>query len=175
MEIQVVRSEDLTDEALAEIRALLVEAFDGNFSEDDWEHTLGGWHVIARDGAVVAHAALVERVLEIGGRFCRAGYVEGVATAPSRQREGLGSTVMRRIEELLEGEFELGALSTGSHAFYERAGWERWHGPTFVRQGDDVVRTADEDDGVMVLRYGSTADVSLALPISVEARAGDDW
>jgi aminoglycoside 2'-N-acetyltransferase I len=175
MEIRVVRSEDLSSDGLAEIQALLVEAFGGDFSDHDWRHTIGGWHVIATDEAVVAHAALVERLLGVGGRLLRAGYVEGVATAPSRQRQGLGSSVMRRIGGLLEVELELGALSTGNHAFYERLGWERWQGPTFVRHDEGVVRTAEEDDGLMVLRFGSTADLSLALPISVEARAGDDW
>ena len=85
----------------------------------------------------MAHAAVVERVLEVGGRAVRAGYVEGVATTPTRQGEGLGSLVMQRVGQLLEAEFEVGALSTGRHAFYERLGWERWRGPTFVRHGPD--------------------------------------
>lgn len=170
-----MRSEDLDDGVLAAIRALLVDAFDGDFSEDDWHHTLGGWHVIATDQAVVAHAAVVERVMDIGGRRVHAGYVEGVATSPSRRHQGHGSAVMRRVEHVLKAELELGALSTGSHGFYARLGWERWQGPTFVRHGDGVVRTADEDDGIMVLRYGSTAHLPLGLSMSVESRPGDDW
>ena len=131
--------------------------------------------MLARDEALVAHAAVVERVLEVGGSAVRAGYVEGVATTPTRQGEGLGSLVMQRVGQLLEAAFELGALSTGRHAFYERLGWERWRGPTFVRHGADIVRTADEDDGIMVLRYGSTSGLDLTLPISCETRPGDDW
>lgn len=159
-----------------QIRALLVKAFEGDFSDDDWSHTLGGWHVIARDNGIVAHAALVERILEVGGRSFRVGYVEGVATEPSKRRQGLGATVMRRIGQLLEEvEFQLGVLSTSSHAFYERLGWERWQGPTFVRHDDHVVRTADEDDGIMVLRYGAAGNLDLGLPLCCESRAGDDW
>ena len=70
---------------------------------------------------------------------------------------------------------DLGALSTGSPGFYGRLGWERWRGPTYVRRGDDLVRTPDEDAGIMVLRFGPSAGVDLAAPISSEARAGDDW
>ena len=174
-QIQVVQSEALSHERLEEIRSLAEDAFDDGFSDNDWHHTLGGWHVLARDEALVAHAAVVERVLEVGGSAVRAGYVEGVATTPTRQGEGLGSLVMQRVRQLLEASFELGALSTGRHAFYERLGWERWRGPTFVRRGADIVRTADEDDGIMVLRYGSTSGLDLTLPISCETRPGDDW
>ncbi len=175
-QIQVVRSEDLSPERLDEIRALLMAAFDDGFDDDDWNHTLGGWHVLAKDKALLlAHAAVVVRTLEVDGRAIRAGYVEGVATAPTRQGKGLGSLVLRRVGELLEAEFELGALSTGRHAFYERLGWERWRGPTFVRDGPNVERTADEDDGIMVLRYGTTSGLDLSLPISCETRPGDDW
>jgi aminoglycoside 2'-N-acetyltransferase I len=160
---------------LAEIRALLDDAFAGDFSDDDWHHTLGGWRVVATDEALVAHAAVVARVLDVDGQSLRAGYVEGVATTPLRQGEGLGAMVMRRVGQLLEAEFELGALSTAHHAFYRRLGWERWQGPTFVRRDDEIVRTADEDDGIMVLRYGTTSNLNLGLPISCEARSGDDW
>ena len=174
-QIQVVRSEDLSPERLDEIRALLMEAFDHGFDDDDWNHTLGGWHVLATDTALLGHAAVVERILDVGGRAVRAGYVEGVATTPTRQGEGLGSLVMRHVGQLLEAEFELGALSTGRHAFYERLGWERWRGPTFVRHGSRVERTAGEDDGIMVLRYGTTKGLDVALPNSCETRPGDDW
>ena len=175
VKVRVVRSVDVSHGSLAEIRALLDDAFDGDFSDDDWHHTLGGWHVVATDEALVAHAAVVARVLDADGRSLRAGYVEGVATTPLRQGEGLGATVMRRVGQLLEDEFEIGALSTARHAFYERLGWERWQGPTFVRRGNAIVRTADEDDGIMVLRYGTTSTLNLGLAISCEARSGDDW
>ena len=70
----------------------------------------------------------------------------------------------------------LGALSTGAHAFYGRLGWERWRGPTYVRtSGGAIERTEDEDDGVMVLRFGPSADLDLTLPICCEDRPGDAW
>ena len=162
---------------LAEVRSLLDEAFGGEFSDDDWAHTLGGWHAVAMDGGVpVSHAACVARVLEAAARPFRTGYVEGVATAPARRRQGLATAVMASIGDVVRREFELGALSTGAHPLYERQGWERWRGPTFVRSADGTLaRTADDDDGVMVLRFGPSLGLDLAAPLTCQAREGDDW
>ena len=167
---------DASGERLAQIRRLLRTAFEGTFSEEDWEHTLGGWHVVVTDGGVaIAHAAVVSRVLDVADKPFRTGYVEGVATDPARQREGFGSQTMAEVSRLILGEFEMGALSTSVHEFYERLGWERWQGPTYVRHGSKVVRTEDEDNSVMVLRFGPSKDIDLTASISCSSRLGDDW
>lgn len=161
---------------LPRIRRLLDEAFEGDFSGEDWEHALGGHHVVVVErGALVAHAAVVPRELEIGGRPFRAGYVEAVGTAPARRRRGFGLAAMRRVGEILRAELELGALSTREHGFYERLGWERWRGPSFVRRADQRVRTQEEDDGLMVLRFGPSRDLDLGASIVCASRTGDDW
>ena len=176
--MQPVRSlptAELSPQVVAAIRRLLFAAFD-DFTEDDWDHSLGGRHHLVEDaGEVVAHASVVPRVLEVGGRPLRTGYVEAVATAPARQGAGLGSAVMAAAGAEIRQGYELGALGTGRHSFYERLGWERWQGPTFVRAGGGLLRTAEDDDGVMVLRHGPSAGIDLAAPISCEERAGDDW
>jgi aminoglycoside 2'-N-acetyltransferase I len=175
-EVRSWRTADVPAQLLEEIRRMLDEAFDGDFSDDDWEHMLGGDHVVVIDqGVVVAHAAAVPRRIEVGGRPFETGYVEAVATSPSRQGQGLGSRAMTEVTALVRRRFQLGALSTDRHSFYERLGWQRWEGPTFVRSGSAVRRTPDEDDGVMVLRFGTSADLDLRLPIMCEARVGDDW
>lgn len=172
-----MRTADLSESRLDEIHELMLRAFDGDFPDGDWQHALGGWHVLAtaEDGTVVSHAAVVDRTLEVGGTPWRTGYVEGVATQPERQGEGFGSAVMRRVTEILHTEQNLGALATSSHGFYTRLGWERWRGPSFVRDGDETRRTADEDAGIMVLRYGATAGLDLEASILCESRVGDDW
>lgn len=71
--------------------------------------------------------------------------------------------------------FDLGVLSTEHHSFYERLGWERWQGPTFVIRNRKRTRTPDEDDGIMVLRFGPGAELSLRDPIACWSRRGDDW
>lgn len=104
-----------------------------------------------------------------------AGYVEAVATEPSMQGSGYGTQVMREMNALLQREYELGALSSGEHGFYERLGWVRWQGPTYVRSSGVDVRTPEEDSGVMVLRYGSAVRLDLTLPICCDDRPGDAW
>lgn len=63
---------------------MLLDAFgDDDFSDEDWEHALGGWHVVVTldGGPVLTHAAVVPRVLDVADHAFRTGYVEGVATA----------------------------------------------------------------------------------------------
>jgi hypothetical protein len=58
--------------------------------------------------------------LRVGGAALRTGYVEAVGTAPSHQRTGLGTQVMRAVGDYIAEHFELGALGT-HHAFM--SGW----------------------------------------------------
>ncbi|MDQ6682473.1 MAG: GNAT family N-acetyltransferase, partial [Chloroflexota bacterium] len=118
-------TEALTPREISAIRELLDAAFgpdDGErFGEDDWQHALGGTHFLLEVGdEIVTHATVVERTLEIDGRPLRTGYVEAVATAPNRQGAGFGSSVMAEVTADIRDRFELGALGTGRHRFYER-------------------------------------------------------
>ena len=167
---------DASREHLGQIRRLFFTAFDDSFTEHDWGHVLGGWHIVVVDGGeIVSHAAVVERVLEVGNRPFRTGYVEGVATHPRRQREGLGTQVMGEVSLLVRDEFEMGALSTSVRGFYENLGWHRWRGPTYVRYGSELIRTEDEDDGIMVMPFGSSEGIDPASSLSCQSRVGDDW
>jgi aminoglycoside 2'-N-acetyltransferase I len=177
VQIRVVTSDEAPAALLTEVRQVVVDAFDeGAFSEDDWQHSLGGWHVIGSEaGTVVSHAAVVTRVIDVGDDSFAAGYVEGVGTRRDRQRQGLGAQVMTEAADVIRRQFPLGVLSTSSQGFYERLGWERWQGPTFVRVDRKLVRTEEEDDGIMVLRFGPSEAVDLTAPISCTSRSGDDW
>lgn len=170
------RTEEAPEGLLEETRAVVFGAFDGEFSEDDWDHALGGWHAIVTDaGRVVSHASVIPRELHVGDLSFAAGYVEGVGTDSATRGEGHGSRAMTEINKIIRRDFELGALSTEAHAFYERLGWERWRGPTFVRSATGLMRTEDEDDGIMVLRFGPSAGIGLTASMSCEERNGDDW
>jgi aminoglycoside 2'-N-acetyltransferase I len=179
VELRRVATADLTPEELQALRRLLDPAFGaGRFTEDDWQHTLGGLHVLAvEDGELVAHAAVVDRTLRAGGRPLRTGYVEGVATRSDRRRQGLARLVMREAEATIRQRHELGALSDGSGipGFYERLGWEHWRGPTFVEAAPEPLRTEDDDGGVMVLRTPTTGALDLTAPLVCDWRPGDPW
>ncbi len=174
-------TEALSSAATAAIRALLWAAFppgEEAFTEDDWAHALGGVHVVRSVGnEIVAHAAVVERWLDIGGTRLRTGYVEAVATAPSHQGRGHGSAVMREVADVINGHFELGVLGTGSHRFYERLGWRTWAGASAVRLLSGRVEPTPEDDGYLMALWTPTTPVHIdpTAPITCEWRPGDVW
>jgi aminoglycoside 2'-N-acetyltransferase I len=177
-ELRSVSTAELTGAELEAVRRLVFGAFGTRFDEHDWEHTLGGVHVLAvEDGAVVAHGAVVPRVLATGGRELRTGYVEGVATRGDRRGQGLGRLVMAEAGKVIQDGYELGALSdgTGIPGFYQRLGWETWQGPTWAAGPDGPVRTDEEDGSVLVLRTPATATLDLAGSLTCDWRAGDVW
>lgn len=177
--IRSLATAELTPADVDALRRLMDEAFakdeHGGFSDDDWEHALGGVHVLAEeDRRIVGHAALVERDIRVAGRPLRTGYVEAVATAVSRQRAWIGTAIMLAVAEHL-GMYELGALGTGSHGFYARLGWKSWRGSSYVRTSDGDRPTPEEDGYIMVLRTSLTPPLDLDEPISCEWRSGDVW
>jgi aminoglycoside 2'-N-acetyltransferase I len=169
---------ELSAAELEAVRRMVVEAFGGRFDTHDWDHTLGGVHVLAvEDDGVVAHGAVVPRTLVTGGRAWRTGYVEGVATRGDRRGLGLATLVMRELGLVVGRGYELGALSdgTGIPGFYQRLGWETWQGPTGVAGPEGPRRTAEEDGSVLVLRTAATAGLDLTASITCDWRAGDVW
>ena len=176
--LRTVATAELTAGELAALRGMVVEAFGGRFDEHDWEHTLGGVHVlVVEDGGPLAHGAVVPRTLVAGGRAWRTGYVEGVATRADRRGVGLATAVMREVGRVIRDGYELGALADGTRipGFYQRLGWETWRGPTFVAGAGGPVRTAEEDGGILVLRTPATAGLEVTGPLVCDWRAGDVW
>jgi aminoglycoside 2'-N-acetyltransferase I len=171
---------ELTSSEATAIRALMDVAFladdEQRFSDDDWQHALGGVHfVLELDREIVAHAAVVEREIHVGDRAFRTGYVEAVATDPARQGVGLGSIVMTDVTEYVREHFDLGGLGTGRQSFYRRLGWRVWAGPSSVRTARGDEPTPDEDGSIMVLSTATTPPLDPAAPISCEWRPGDVW
>ena len=175
-DILLSHTSSLDTATLTEIRTLLVGAFDGEFGDEDWDHTLGGVHVLFRkDGALVAHGAVVQRRLLHGGRALRTGYVEGVAVRADCRRRGYGRSVMERLAEVIAGAYEVGALSAGEDAarLYRSLAWQRWEGRTWVLGPDGPERTPDEDGTIYVLPL--TAELDLWGDLACDWRDGDVW
>lgn len=175
-----LRTDELTPSEIAAIRDLLWAAFGEDeaksFDEHDWEHALGGMHfVLDLDGTVIGHASVVDRDIHVAGRALRTGYVEAVAVAPDRQGSGVGSQLMADVATWIRERYELGALGTGRHAFYERLGWRTWSGPSSVRTANGIQRTPDEDGYILVLETPSSPPLDLSATISCEWRPGDVW
>jgi aminoglycoside 2'-N-acetyltransferase I len=176
--LRIVASKGLVAAEWQTLTDLCEAAFDEPWG-DYWDSIGPGVHVLAEDPAtgIVAHAAIVDRLLYPGDEMLRAGYVEAVAVRPDRQRQGLGTTVMEAIDRMIDGGYELGALGTGSQPFYERLGWVSWRGPTWIRHPDGrMQRSVDEDGGIMVRRTPATPPgLDLDLPIAVDWRPGEVW
>lgn len=176
--LRIVPSAELTADEWKELTDLCVAAFDEPW-DGYWESIGPGVHVIAQDpgGVVVAHAAIVDRLLYPADGVLRSGYVEAVAVLPDRQRTGLGTLVMREIDRMVDEGYELGALGTGSQPFYARLGWVAWEGPTWIRHPDGRrERSAAEDGNIMVrLTPITPPGLDLALPIAVDWRSGEVW
>jgi len=165
---------------LAAVRALCDAAFEGDFgsdfSDDDWEHTLGGVHALRFEGdRLVAHAAVVARRLLHGGRALRTGYVEAVAVAADRRRRGHGAAVMQALHPYVERGYALGALATSDDGapLYAALGWSRWQGPTAALSPHGVRPTPDADGAIFVRT--ATARLDPALPLVCDWRDGDVW
>ena len=175
-EVTLVHTSDLDVAALGAARTLLEEAFPGDFADDDWEHALGGLHALAWEGgALVGHAALVQRRLHHEGRALRAGYVEGVAVRADRRRRGHGAALMESLEEAMRGAYDLGALSATAEAaeLYAARRWLLWEGETAVLGPAGVVPTEDDDGSVLVFPLGVALD--LAGELTCDWRDGDVW
>jgi aminoglycoside 2'-N-acetyltransferase I len=178
LRLRSATTEELSDLELTELRMLLYLAFDGGFDSHDWDHTLGGQHFMGlRDGAIVAHASVVARELQIGDRALQTAYVEGVAVAAEHRRHGHGHSVMAQLGEFLAPRYELGALSAADHlrSFYGRLGWWVWRGPTAVMVEGVAQPTPEDDGGVMVLETPSTGRLDPEATLVCDWRAGDVW
>ncbi|MFD7237202.1 GNAT family N-acetyltransferase [Streptomyces syringium] len=175
-DVRTAHTADLTDAELAAIRTLLDDAFEGDFSDDDWDHTVGGVHALVLDaGELIGHGSLVQRRMLHGGRALRTGYVEGVAVRADRRRQGHGAAVMDELERILRGAYELGALSASDDAvpFYTARGWQIWRGPSAVMSPTGLERTEEDDGGIYVLPV--TAKIDPDTELACDWRPGDVW
>ena len=82
---------------------------------------------------------------------------------------------MKRVGQLIHEGYALAVLSTGTHAFYEALGWERWRGPTYVDGPNGRERTPADDGDVMILRTPRTPRLDLDGDIVCAWRSGDVW
>ncbi len=77
--LQVAHTADLEVSTRLAARALLDDAFD-DMTDEDWDHSLGGMHVLLwEDAGLIGHASVIQRQLRCAGRAWRTGYVEAVA------------------------------------------------------------------------------------------------
>jgi aminoglycoside 2'-N-acetyltransferase I len=175
-DISLAHTAHLDDVQLRAIQGLLTRAFRGRFSDEDYDHALGGMHAcLWEDRDLVGHASVVMRRLLHGSRSLRVGYVEAVAVRADRRRLGYGSALMDALEPLIHGGYDLGALSASSagETLYAGRGWFRWAGTTSVIAPTGRRRTPGEDGSVWVLPGSTVLDP--AEDLACDWREGDVW
>lgn len=175
VDLRLAHTADLEPAELHLVRALLDDAFEGDLSDEDWEHGLGGMHVLLRDGAgLAAHGSVVQRRVRHRGRWLRTGYVEAVAVRTDVRRTGLGGRVMAELERVIHRAYDLGALSASDQGapLYTARGWQRWSGQVHALSPHGIVRLPEEEGGVYV-RPALAAPLDPAHELVLDWRDGD--
>ncbi|MFI8960657.1 GNAT family N-acetyltransferase [Streptomyces sp. NPDC053493] len=177
MEMLTAPTHELGAGRLRAVRRLLDAAFDGDFSDEDWDHTLGGVHAWAEDErGLAAHGAVVLRRVLYRRRSYRIGYVEGVAVRADLRRQGLGGRIMGELERVIDdGMYAFGALSASDDgaALYTSRGWRLWRGRIEALGPDGIVRLPDEEGGAYLWPAAGRALPEPAAPLVFDWRDGD--
>ena len=135
----------------------------------DATHVLGYYNDL-----LVCHALWVTRYLQAETNpMMRTAYVEAVATEAKYRNRGFASAVMKHLVGEVQ-EYDLAALSPFSVEYYQRLGWELWHGPLFIRTKHNLVPSLDEEE-VMIFRLPKTPLLDLTASLSAEWRNGELW
>ncbi|SRR6266545_2414352 len=175
-EVRAVHTADLDAATLKAANTLLQDAFEGDWTEHDWDHARGGLHVLVWDGdELIGHGAVVLRRLLHGGRALRTGYVEGVGVRADRRGQGHGAALMNEAERVIRGGYELGALGAtddGARIYLAR-GWQLWRGPSSALTPNGIERTAHEDGSIYVLP--GSAPLDLDGELTCDWRDGEVW
>lgn len=174
--VRTAHTADLDVSTLGTARALLDDVFEGDMTDHDWEHCLGGVHALVWEGhELVAHGAVVQRRLLHRGQALRTGYIEGVGVRADRRRRGHAAAVMDALERVVGEAYELGSLGATDEAadLYAARGWKRWQGPTLALTPTGIRRTEGGDGSIYVLPGAVPLDLSGEL--TCDWREGDVW
>jgi GNAT superfamily N-acetyltransferase len=137
MEIEVKRTDELTEPARAHIDAWLIQQFGDESGDYEWSDV--DWHVMLRvDGQLVSHVEIVERTGTVDGRPVRLGGIGGVVTLPEWRGRGLATAGLERAAALMRDELQVafGLLICDERTipFYSRLGWQVVEGPLMFDQ-----------------------------------------
>ncbi|MFF7179063.1 GNAT family N-acetyltransferase [Streptomyces sp. NPDC008121] len=176
MTVTTAATHELGPARLRAVRRMLDAAFEGGFSDEDFDHALGGVHAwIEDEHGIAAHGSVVMRRVLHRGRSHRVGYVEGVGVRADRRRQGLGGEVMARLERVVDGAYAFGALSASDEgaALYRARGWVLWGGRIEVLGPGGIVPLPDEEDSTFLRPAAGARLPDPAAPLTFDWRDGD--
>jgi GNAT superfamily N-acetyltransferase len=174
--VKTLPTEVLTDAERSSVIDVCIAAH----SNDDFKNLFtyipsGGRHFLAyRSSELVSHAVVTTRWAQPEGHeVLRTAYVDAVSTLPVYQSQGYASVTMRQLAADI-GDYEIGCLQTDRPTFYERLGWEVWHGPLAGRSEQGSIPTPDQR-GVMVLRLPRTPLLDIEMELTIECQPERIW
>lgn len=178
MEWRIIDEADMPEDIDAEIRRRLCTVF----PHDVLVYTrTRAWHdshpafsvVLENDGNVLAHAAVVDRTVEIGGLPLRSAGVQNVFVAPEERGKALSDAVVgRAMDEARRRDFDIGLLfcKTTLEKLYAGMGWLGVGERRIVRveAGGELPLPENNRAMYLPLRRGSLPEGMLHL-------CGNDW
>ncbi|MBT2442524.1 GNAT family N-acetyltransferase [Streptomyces sp. ISL-36] len=174
--LRLAPTHELRPERLRTLREMLDAAFGGGFSDEDWDHALGGIHAwIEDERGVAAHGSVIMRRALHRSRSYRVGYVEGVGVRADRRRQGLAGRLMAELERVIDGAYAFGALSASDDgaALYAARGWRLWEGRIEVLGPDGLVRLPEEEGSTFLRSAGGRVLPDPAAALAFDWRDGD--
>jgi aminoglycoside 2'-N-acetyltransferase I len=162
---------DINRELSEKIKSMLHRAYEGDFSEEDWEHTLGGVRYLGWIGdSLIANGSICSRTIWLNDIEIYVGYIEAIAVEPKFWSKGYGTQLMQLISIDTLSAYSVSMLFTSEKGFYRQVGWTDFRGESFVKLSDKEVRTANDDQGLMFL--GSDADyLTRIIKVVYESRS----
>ncbi|WP_051963135.1 GNAT family N-acetyltransferase [Deinococcus misasensis] len=175
LHFETLHTSQLSSDFLLQLRDFLSLVYEEDFADEDWDHALGGVHILVRhENQLVGHAAVVQRQLYISEKAFRVGYLEAMAVHPQFQRQGIGRQMMAQVNHLIQRAYDFGALGASDEGFglYLQTGWQVWPGELGVLSFQGIERTPEEEGGVMV--YPAFPEDPSHMLIC-DFRSGDVW
>lgn len=177
-EWMVIGDADMPGGLDAEIRRGLCLVFPADVAV--YTHTRA-WHdsgpsltvAFVRDGVVLAHVGMVDRVVGVGAQSLRAAGVQNVYSLPEARGGGLAREALRRAMEAARGHgFDIGLLFCvpGLEAMYASFGWIGVGGREVIRVEDGAEKGLPKNNVAMFFPL-KTAE----LPVGALHLRGNDW
>ena len=142
LQLSIIREEDIPPDLDKAIRDLLVVCFPADreyYQRQSWWHCVPFYRVLGKDfrGSVVAHAAIVERTVNVGEDLSkvRVAGVQSFCVSQDHRGAGISNRIMSMaMEEASRLRFDAGLLFCTEElvAIYGRMGWRKLHSDVFM-------------------------------------------
>ncbi len=174
---QTKHTSQLSSVEKEQIYQLLFQVFKQGFSREDFDHTLGGMHILAYDNhQLIGHVAIVQRSVIVDCSPFRIGYLEGLGVAEAYRRQGIGRKLMEQSSEIIVNSHDFGLLSASEEGLplYQSLGWKIWTGELYESNRESYQRSFD-DEGSVLFWAAPSQSIAATSPLYCDYRSGDQW